>query len=81
MKEFTKIRPLADVHKAQPFRVVAGPSGHLTNDIFVKGYFVEEEDKYLCNTLEVVEPNGPPLVNWGNTKLFSPRFKVYVEEV
>jgi hypothetical protein len=80
MNNWTKIIALKDVHKDQPFRVVAGPSGHLTNDIFVKGYFVEEKDKYLCNTLEVVEPDGQLLVNWGDTKFFSPRFKVYVQE-
>ena len=76
MKEFTQIIALRDVPRGQPFRVVAGPSGHLTNDEWEKVEFNEIKDKYLCHTYEAIEP-------WGVTKkrFFSPRFKVYVQEV
>ena len=76
MKEFTQIIALKDVHLDQPFRVVAGPSGHLTNDVWGKVEFNEEKDKYLCETYEVTEPWG-----LGKKRFFSPRFKVYVQEV
>ena len=76
MKKFTEITALKDVHKDQPFRVVAGPSGHLTGDIFLKGEFVEEKDKYLCHTIAAVEPH----VFVKRKRFFSPRFKVYVQE-
>ena len=77
MNNWTKITALKDVHKDQPFRVVAGPSGHLTGDIFVKDDFVEEKDKYACHTVDAVEPH----VFVKRKRFFSPRFKVYVQEV
>jgi len=76
MSNWTKISALKDVHKGQPFKVVAGPSGHLTDDVWVKDEFVEKKDKYACYKYGTIEP-------WGESskRFFSPRFKVYVQEV
>jgi hypothetical protein len=75
MNNWTKLIALKDVHKNQPFRVVAGPSGHLTDDVWIKDEFVEKKDKYACYRYGVIEP-------WyTKPRFFSPRFKVYVQEV
>lgn len=66
-------KALADVHKTQPFRRVQGPSGILTEELYVKEEFVEQRDKYRC--LQTNAPEGISV-----TQFFSPRFKVYVEE-
>ena len=79
MKEFSQIIALKDVHQDQPFRVVAGPSGHLTDDIFVKKVFIWGEDKYLCQTIGPASEDIQVFTK--KSRLFSPRFKVYVQGV
>ena len=74
--QWTILKALEDVEPNEHFRVVAGPSGHLTGDVWVKDEFVEEKDKYLCNTVNSSDSEG-----FTSTKRhFSPRFKVYVRK-